>query len=251
MGVSTIERYIIIGSGSGIGAALARNLAAPGVELLLHTGQHSDRLARVAATCAASGASVDTCLGLTEDPALVGSVAAWLDRLPDGGLTGFAFAAGYAKLGTLGDTDPETLRRALDAMPVAFQRLAALAAKKLSDRRGRILCVSAFGAHRAKTHSYAPTAPAKAALEAQVRVFAANLAPRGITVNAVVPRFIAKEPGTPSSLSPAQWAQVTATIPMGRLGQPDEVAATAAFLLSEAAGYVTGQCLHVNGGLTL
>ena len=134
---------------------------------------------------------------------------------------------------------------------MAFQRLCTYIAPKLADHRGRILCVSAFGAHRSKTHSYAPTAPAKAALEAQVRVFAANLAPRGITVNAVVPGFISKDAGTHSSLTPEQWSEVTKTIPMARLGQAAEVAATAAFLLSEPAGYVTGQSLHVNRGLTL
>ncbi|WP_158970450.1 SDR family NAD(P)-dependent oxidoreductase [Chachezhania sediminis] len=246
-----MTRYIVIGAGSGIGAALARKLAAPGTDLLLHTGSNADRLARVGADCEASGATVATCLGLTEDAGLVEKVAAWLETVPDGGLTGLAFAAGYAKLGTVESVDPEDLRTALDAMPVAFQRLCTAVVPKLADDRGRILCVSAFGAHRAKTHSYAPTAPAKAALEAQVRVFAANLAPRGITVNAVIPGFIAKEAGTPSSLTADQWAQVTATIPMARLGQAEEVAATAAFLLSDAAGYVTGQSLHVNGGLTL
>lgn len=246
-----MTRYIVIGAGSGIGAALACHLAAPGTELLLHTGSNADRLARVAGACETAGATVSTCLGLTEDAALVDRVAAWLAPLPPGGLSGFAFAAGYARLGTVDSTDPAELRTALDAMPVAFQNLCTCVAPKLADNRGRILCVSAFGAHRAKTHSYAPTAPAKAALEAQVRVFAANLAPRGITVNAVVPGFIAKEPGTPSSLTPEQWSKVTATIPMERLGQPEEVAAAAAFLLSEPAGYVTGQCLHVNGGLTL
>ena len=187
-----MERHIVIGSGSGIGAALARMLARPGATLLLHTGQNADRLGRVAKDCEAAGAEVATCLGLTEDRALEGEVAAWLDGLADGELTSFTFAAGYAKLGTLTTIDPEALHTALAAMPMAFQRLAARAAGKLSEHRGRILCVSAFGAHRTKTHSYGPTAPAKAALEAQVRVFAANLAPRGITVNALVPGFIAK-----------------------------------------------------------
>jgi NAD(P)-dependent dehydrogenase (short-subunit alcohol dehydrogenase family) len=246
-----MERHIIIGAGSGIGAALARKLAAPDTELLLHTGQNADRLARVARSCREAGATVETCLGRTEDPALIDAVRRWLDAVPDGGLAGFTFAAGYAKLGTLGTTDPQELLRALSAMPLAFQRLAALAAAKLARNRGRILCISAFGAHRSKTHSYAPTAPAKAALEAQVRVFAANLAPSGITVNAIVPGFISKEAGTPSSLTPEQWDEVSENIPMARLGRPEEVAAAGAFLLSEEAGYVTGQCLHVNGGLTL
>ncbi len=246
-----MTRYIIIGAGSGIGAALARRLAAPDTEFLLHTGSNADRLAGVVKACESAGATVSTCLGLTEDPALTDRVAAWLDPLPQGALSGFAFAAGYARLGTVTSTGPAALQTALDAMPVAFQRLCTCVAPKLADHRGRILCVSAFGAHRSKTHSYAPTAPAKAALEAQVRVFAANLAPRGITVNAVVPGFIAKDPGTHSSLTSEEWSKVTQSIPMARLGQAAEVAAAAAFLLSEPAGYVTGQSLHVNGGLTL
>ncbi len=246
-----MDRHIIIGSGSGIGAALARKMAKPGTALLLHTGQNSARLDRVAQSCRDAGATTDTCLGLTEEGALFDSVGAWLDALPAGGLTGFTFAAGYAKLGTLDNTDPQDLRKALDAMPMAFLRLASMASAKLADTRGRILCISAFGAHRAKTHSYAPTAPAKAALEAQVRVYAVNLASRGITVNALVPGFISKEAGTPSSLTPEQWKEVSATIPMARIGRAEEVAAAGAFLLSEEAGYVTGQSLHVNGGLTL
>ncbi|MFC3612810.1 SDR family NAD(P)-dependent oxidoreductase [Lutimaribacter marinistellae] len=246
-----MERYLIIGSGSGIGAALARTLAGPGVELMLHTGSNAERLARVENTCREAGATVNSLLGRTEEAALAERVGDWLNTLPPGGLTGFAFAAGYARLGRLDHADTDALRAALNAMPVAFQTLAALTAPKLAEGRGRMLCVSAFGAHRTKTHSYAPTAPAKAALEAQVRVFAANLAPRGITVNAVVPGFVAKDPGTPSSLTPEQWAEVTGTIPMERLGTPDEVAAMSAFLLSEPAGYVTGQSIHVNGGLTL
>ena len=136
-------------------------------------------------------------------------------------------------------------------MPVAFHRLTALLVPKLAAGRDRIVCVSAFGAHRSKTHSYAATAPAKAGLEAQVRVFAANLAPSGITVNAIVPGFIEKEPGTPSSLTPAQWQDVTAGIPMNRIGKREEVAAVARFLLTQEAGYITGQNIHINGGLTL
>ena len=246
-----MEHHIIIGSGSGIGAALARSMAAPGVSLLLHAGQSADRVATVAEACRAKGAEVSTCLGLTEEEALYEAVADWLGRLPDGGLASFTFAAGYARLGSIDTTPHSELLVALTAMPVAFHRLCALVSPKLAQGRGRIVCISAFGAHRTKTHSYTPTAPAKAALEAQVRGIAANLAPRGITVNAVVPGFIEKEPGTPSSLTPEQWAEVTAGIPMNRLGAREDVAEVARFLLSEQAGYVTGQSLHVNGGLTL
>ncbi|MEX2520041.1 MAG: SDR family oxidoreductase [Paracoccaceae bacterium] len=246
-----MERHVIIGSGSGVGAALARRLAGPGVGLLLHTGSNRTGLDAVAGTCRAAGAEVATCVGRTEDEAPFDAVQDWLDASPSSSLTGFTFAAGYARLGAIDDTPVAALDESLQAMPIAFHRLAAMAATRLTDGRGRIVCVSAFGAHRTKTHSYAATAPAKAALEAQVRVFAANLAPRGVTVNAVVPGYVEKEPGTPSSLSPAQWRTVTAAIPMNRIGARDEVAAVAAFLLSAESSYLTGQSIHVNGGLTL
>ncbi|MBN9885852.1 SDR family NAD(P)-dependent oxidoreductase [Salipiger abyssi] len=245
-----MQSYIVLGSGSGIGAELARMLAGPGVCLLLHTGRNVGNLSAVADTCRAAGAEVETCLGLTGEAPLFDAVSAWLGAV-EGGLTGFVFAAGYAKRGTIDDTTPEALSDALMAMPQAFHRMAQIVAPHLRDKTGRMLCVSAFGAHRTKTHSFAPTAPAKAALEAQVRVFAANLAPRGISVNAVVPGYVEKEPGTPSSLTAEEWAAVTAGIPMGRVGRRREIAALGKFLLSEDAGYITGQSLHVNGGLTL
>lgn len=246
-----MDRYVIIGSGSGIGGTLARMLAGPDTAFLLHTGENRERLSTVISDCENAGAHVSSCIGLTNDETLFDAIAAWSEDVPKGGLTGFVFAAGYAKIGRVDNTPVEVLEQALYSMPVAFHRLATMLVPKLAEGRGRIVCVSAFGAHRSKTHSYAATAPAKAGLEAQVRTFAANLAPVGITVNAVVPGFVEKEPGTPSSLTPAQWEDVTAGIPMSRIGRREEIAAMAKFLLSADASYITGQSIHVNGGLTL
>lgn len=246
-----MDYRLILGAGTGIGAALARRISRPDTRLLLHTGRNREGLETVARDCRAAGAEVDLCLGDMGAPEPFVEVAKWLDNVPDGGLASLVFAAGYARLGPVTETPVNDLAQALQAMPVAFHRLVALAAPKLAPERGRVVCVSAFGAHLAKTHNYAATAPAKSAMEAQVRTFAASFASRGITVNAVVPGFIQKEPGTPSSLTPEQWTQVTAGIPMGRIGRREEVASTIEYLLSQDAGYITGQAIHVNGGLTL
>ncbi|WP_455774647.1 SDR family oxidoreductase, partial [Burkholderia stabilis] len=97
---------------------------------------------------------------------------------------------------------------------------------------------------------FAATAAAKAALESLVRTAAVEFAARGITVNAVTPGFTRKDQG-PSAGNAAAWAQAEQATPLGRIAEPDDVAALIAFLLSDAARHITGQVIHVDGGLTL
>jgi len=87
----------------------------------------------------------------------------------------------------------------------------------------------------------------KAGLEGFTRSLALEVASRGVTVNAVAPGFIATD--MTESLTEEQSAMMMARIPLGRMGNVEEIAATVAFLASENAGYITGQTLQVNGGL--
>ena len=251
MTTTTPFRLLVTGAASGIGAALVRRLAGPGLHVLLHTRRNIDGLAAVADTARAAGGTTEILTGDLADPelpaALVGGAVAAF-----GGLDAVVANAGWADRTPLLDADLAKVDDAHTGIARSFVALAQAAAPHLRESpAGRMVAVSAFGPHvfRPGVMTFPPTAAAKAALETHVRALAFELAADGVTVNAVAPGFIQKDPGTHAAVTPELRSKVTAGIPMGRMGTSDEVAAVIAFLLSRDAGYVSGQVIHVNGGL--
>jgi 3-oxoacyl-[acyl-carrier protein] reductase len=115
-------------------------------------------------------------------------------------------------------------------------------------RRGRVIAIaSVVGV--AGSPGQANYAAAKAGLIGMAKSLAAEVATRGITVNCIAPGLITT--GMTESLSDEQRARIGAAIPMGRFGDAGDVAAAAVFLASTEAGYITGQTLHVNGGMAM
>ena len=244
--------WLITGAASGVGAELCRRVAAPGVAILAHTRRNAAGLDAVAGQARARGAQVMTALGDLTDPAVPGALVAQAVAA-FGGLDVVVANAGFADRTAFTALDDAGFAASQDAIPFAFLRLARAAAPLL--RLGhcpRIIAVSSFVAHafRPGLPSFPASAAAKAALEALMRALALELAPE-VTVNAVVPGFVRKDAGAHAALDPAAAARNAAHIPLGRVGLPQEVAAAIAFLASEDAGYITGQALHVDGGLVM
>ena len=247
---------LITGAGSGIGAATARRFARDGARLLL-ANRGADAAARtrlgdVAAICRSLGADVATATAdLAEGGAAASLVQAALDAF--GGLDVLVSNAGFAERGLASGVDRVALHRSFDLVTVVFSELLAAAkAPLIASARGSVIAVSSFVAHEFRGDAlFAPSAAAKAALEALVRTAAAELAGEGITVNAVVPGYTRKDPGRHSALSPQAWQAITARIPLARLADPDDIAGAIAFLAGDEARYITGQRLAIDGGLSL
>ncbi|MCZ8122753.1 MAG: SDR family oxidoreductase [Magnetospirillum sp.] len=245
--------FLITGAGSGIGAAAARRLAGPATGFLLATRRNAAGLEALANELRASGASIDTVLGETGDPAFAETaVARACERF--GRLDVVVACAGAADRAALAELTRARLDAAWAGMTAAFGDLARAAAPALAaSRTGRLIGVSSFVAtlFRADLPAFAASAAAKAGLEALVRALALELASSGATVNAVAPGFTRKDGARQGAMDPERWRAITASIPMGRLAEPAEIAETIAWLAGPEAGFVTGQILRVDGGLAL
>jgi len=244
---------LVTGAASGIGAAICRSLAGPGVAILIHTRRNQAGADRVAAEARASGAEAETMLGDLAEPAAAAAVIqSAVTRF--GRLDVLVSNAGFADRTPFVALSDSAMTASVEAIQGAFFRLARAAIPYLRDASNpRIVAVSSFVAHSFRTDvaTFPASAAAKAGLEALVRVLAVELGSAGVTVNAVVPGFIRKDDGAHRAIDPAALASQTARIPLGRIGLPADVAAAAAFLASPEAGYITGQSLHVDGGLVI
>jgi NAD(P)-dependent dehydrogenase (short-subunit alcohol dehydrogenase family) len=244
---------LVTGAASGIGAAICRALASPGVALLLHTRRNQDGVSRVAAEARAAGAAAEIMLAdLIEPDAAAAVVREAVNRF--GRLDVLISNAGFADRTPFANLTDAAMTASVEAILGAFFRLARAAIPHLREAmEPRIVAVSSFVAHSFRTDvaTFPASAAAKAGQEALVRALAVELGAAGVTVNAVVPGFIRKDAGAHRAIGPGVLASQTAHIPLGRIGLPAEVAAAVAFLASPAAGYITGQTLHVDGGLVI
>ena len=247
---------LITGASSGIGAATARRLAGPGIGFLLHArggvdGRKRPALQDLAKEVSAAGATAEVCFS---DFATGGSGALVKSAITHfGRLDQIVSNAGFALATPIGQLDRSELDRSIQVMVGALFDLLSTAVPYLrASDCGRVVAISSFAAHQAPGGRIFPaTAAAKGAMEAMARSFAAQVARDGITVNCVVPGFTRKEAGGHSALSDEAWQTVAEMTPNGRLAEPSDIAGAVAFFLGDEASHITGQTLHIDGGLML
>lgn len=231
---------LVTGASKGIGAACARALAAAGRPVVVHYGRDADGAA----------ATVDACTALGVEARAVGAdLTAGIDPIAEvvdevGGLAALVNNAGVAIDGLIASLETDDYRRSIDVNLLPATALTRLALRSmLRARAGRIVNItSVIGQHG--NAGQAAYAVAKAGLIGLTKSTAREVAKRGITANAVAPGFIATDM-TAGLDADALLSQ----IPAGRLGSVEDVAGVVAFLCSEAAAYVNGEVVAVDGGM--
>jgi 3-oxoacyl-[acyl-carrier protein] reductase len=238
-------RVLVTGGSRGIGLAVAQALGGDGGRTAL-IARDEERLRDAARTVA--GERTWRAADMADAAAIKTAVDQCTEWL--GGVDVLVLAAGFGSYFGA-DTPYEDAVAAWDHEVGVDLRGAFLtcqaAAPYLMRPGGRIIMISSIAAYTGgSTPGAAAYAAAKAGLIGLTRGLARELTPQGITVNAIAPGFIATDFHGEHLDQAAERA--TALIPAGRVGQPDDVAGTAAFLASPAANYISGQVIHVNGG---
>ncbi len=236
---------LVTGASGGIGSAIARALAAQGARLAL-SGSNESKLAAFAAELGGGHVPLVCNLG---DAAAVDALVPQAVEALGGRLDILVNNAGVTRdnlLMRMKDEEwDEVIRINLEA---AFRLMRAAAKPMMKQRFGRIISVTSVVGVTGNP-GQANYAATKAGLIGMSKSVAQELASRGVTANCIAPGFIAS--AMTDALPDAQKEALNSRIPMGRMGEGGDIAAACVYLASREAGYVTGQTLHVNGGMAM
>lgn len=244
---------LVTGAASGIGAACARKLTKPNNVLFLHTGKNQEKLECLVHELRFQKGVEIYCYTadfnhperLAEMIAEIKSKAGHIDQL--------VLNAGYADKGDFHQLTTEKLSTALAVMAESPALLIKAFIQDIQNsKRGRIVAISSFvnKAIGVNDTAFTITAAAKSALEGLTMEAARQFQKSQATANIISPGYTRKDSGK-SAFSEQQWLELAAKLPLGRLVEPDEVAALVQFLLSEEAAMITGQNISIDSGLNL
>ena len=239
---------LVTGASGGIGSAIAKALAAQGARLAL-SGSNGDKLRafREQLQDEVGGDHVEITCDLSNATSVEELVPATIDTL--GKIDILVNNAGITRDNlAMRMKDDEWDRVIHINLEAAFRLMRAAARPMMKARHGRIVSITSVVGATGNPGQMNYTA-AKAGLTGMSKSLAQELASRGITVNCVAPGFI--RTAMTDALDDKQKEAINARIPAGRMGEGDEIGAAVAYLASDEASYVTGQTLHVNGGMAM
>jgi len=236
---------LLTGASGGIGSAIAKALHAQGAELILN----GTRLVELESLAAKLGDRALVLKGDLNETNGINDLAEEAERMSDNGIDILINNAGITRDNLLVRLSDQDLMDVINLNLVAGFHLTRKILRGMMKRKwGRIIGVSSVVGitGNAGQTNYAA---AKAGMIGFSKALAHEVASRGITVNNIAPGFI-KTPMT-DGLSEEQVSKLQTSVPIGRLGEAEDVAAAVIYLASSEAGYVTGTTLHVNGGMAM
>ncbi len=239
----TGQVVLVTGASRGIGRAMAHVFARAGARVVL-TARSADQLEQVAAEIGA-----EKTLVLPADVSQQDQVEALVENVIDQWqrLDVLVNNAGLIDFAPIDQIEPDAWNRVIAANltgPYLCSR--AVAPVMIRQGSGRIINITSVSAQTGGVSGGVNYTASKGGLAAMTKTLARDLAPSGITVNSISPGQIDADPNL---LSAEQREHVTGLIPLGRLGEPEEIAYAALFLASPMAAYITGATLDVNGGI--
>jgi NAD(P)-dependent dehydrogenase (short-subunit alcohol dehydrogenase family) len=251
--MSTKRPVVLITGGSrGIGAAVAQMSAARGYDVAISYKSDEAAAERVLAACRSHGAAATACRA---DMAVEADVIRLFDEVESalGPLSHVVNNAGITGTsGRLESTSAEIIRTCMDVNVLGAVWVAREAARRLSRRRGgqggSLVNISSVAAKLGGAHEYVWYAASKGAIDSLTSGLAIELADDGIRVNAVSPGMTLTEIHERSTGDVGRVERLQSKIPLGRAGEPEEIAEAVVFLMSGAASYITGANLTVSGG---
>jgi len=247
------QRIVVVTGGSrGIGRAICIALAAPGTRIFFNYFSPSDPDAEAAAAAEteklvaeAQGSAASKSVNIAKENEVVEFFKEIIDKT--GRIDVLVNNAGITKDGLLVRMKEQDWDAVLNInLKGAFTCTKIVSKVMMQQRYGRIINMASVVGVTGNV-GQANYSASKAGLIGLTKTAAKELAPRGITVNAIAPGFI--ETDMTASLSEKARNAMLSQVPLGRAGQPEDIAAAVVFLASESASYITGQVIHVSGGM--